>query len=154
MSTEIERKFLVVDDAWRAGAAPVHYCQGYLSTAKSATVRVRVAGDAGYLTVKGSTIGVSRSEYEYEIPVDDARYMLEALCRKPIIDKHRSCIEFAGMTWEVDEFHGANDGLIVAEIELEREDQPIELPPWVGEEITEDRRYRNSNLAAHPYREW
>jgi|TARA_B100001971_G_scaffold193924_1_gene199439 CYTH domain-containing protein len=154
VSTEIERKFLVVDDAWRAAAAPVRYCQGYLDSAKLATVRVRVAGNAGYLTVKGPTIGVSRSEYEYEIPVDDARAMLEALCRKPIIDKRRSSVEFAGMTWEVDEYHGANDGLIVAEVELEREDQSLELPPWVGEEITGDCRYRNSNLAAHPYREW
>ncbi len=151
-NTEIERKFLVCGDAWRA-AEKVPYCQGYLSRERTCTVRVRIAGDLAFLTVKGPTVGITRSEFEYAIPVDDARDLLE-LCAKPFVEKYRRVIEYRGSVWEVDEFLGANRGLVVAEIELLSPDQSFERPDWVGEEVTDDPRYRNANLCANPYNSW
>lgn len=154
MATEIERKYLVVGDAWRALGSGTTYRQGYLSTVKERTVRVRVVGDRGTLTIKGLTVGATRTEYEYDIPVDDANHMLDDLCEQPVIDKTRFIVEYAGLTWEIDEFAGANAGLIVAEVELDSEDQAIELPDWIGEEVSHDARYFNANLIAHPYTAW
>lgn len=154
MGIEIERKFLVIGDAWRANARGVFYCQGYLSTAKERTVRVRIAGNSGFLTIKGESTGAARAEYEYEVPVADAREMLEHLCEKPLIEKTRYTVEFAGRTWEIDEFAGSNEGLIVAEIELSGEHVRVELPSWVGREVTGDPRYYNSSLVRNPWRSW
>jgi len=154
MGQEIERKFLVNGDAWRGGARGVLYRQGYLSTHAERTVRVRVMGDRAALTVKGLTVGARRAEFEYDIPVDDATQMLDALCERPLIEKTRHTIAFAGHTWEVDEFHGENEGLIVAEVELLREDEEVALPPWIGAEVTADDRYKNSRLVSSPYKTW
>lgn len=152
MATEIERKFLVSGDGWQAHAA-TYYCQGYLNRDKRCTVRVRIAGNHGYLTVKGLTTGASRAEFEYDIPLEDAKAML-ALCDGPIVEKHRRVIAYAGHNWEVDEFLGDNSGLVVAEIELESEEQEFARPAWVGTEVTHDSRYYNSNLSVHPYKTW
>jgi CYTH domain-containing protein len=154
MATEIERKYLVVGDAWRSKAVGTVFRQGYLSAVKERTVRVRVAGDRGYLTIKGITVGAVRTEFEYEIPRADADQLLDQLCETPLIEKTRYEIETGGLTWEIDEFDGANRGLTVAEVELEDEGQYIALPEWVGEEVTHDPRYFNSNLIAHPFSEW
>jgi adenylate cyclase len=154
MGTEIERKFLVTGEQWREGAKVIHTCQGYLATSADCTVRVRVQEDKAYLTIKGRTEGVSRLEYEYPIPVTDANELLERLCQQPYIEKIRHEVMHAGRKWEVDEFLKENQGLIVAEIELESDDQQIDLPPWVGEEVSDDPRYRNSNLVRHPYSQW
>jgi adenylate cyclase len=152
MALEIERKFLVCGDAWRV-ATGTYYCQGYLNRDKHRTVRVRIAGDKAFLTVKGPNAGIVRSEFEYGIPVDDARQLLE-LCEKPLIEKHRRAVQHHGFTWEVDEFLGENEGLIIAEIELQSPDQSFDRPGWVGEEVTGDSRYYNSNLSSRPYRTW
>jgi len=143
---EIERKFLVRGDAWREGAVGTVYRQGYLSTVKERTVRV--------LTVKGITVGATRSEFEYEIPQGDAERMLDDLCERPLIEKTRFVVASGGHDWEVDEFAGENAGLIVAEVELEAEDEVVELPSWAGEEVTADPRYYNANLIAHPFSRW
>jgi CYTH domain-containing protein len=154
MAKEIERKFLLVGDAWRELAKGTHYRQGYLNSAKERTVRVRTIDDKGFLTIKGITTGATRVEYEYEIPHSDCTEMLDDLAEKPIIEKARYKIEFGGFIWEVDEFFGVNKGLVVAEIELESEDQAFEKPSWVGEEVTGDPRYYNSSLVANPYTTW
>lgn len=154
MGKEIERKYLIKDDTWRKDASGTTYRQGYLSTVKERTVRVRTIDDKGFLTIKGITIGATRREYEYEIPMVDANEMLDELCEKPIIEKTRFKISHAGLTWEIDEFAGVNQGLIVAEVELESEDQNIDFPPWVGEEVSGDPRYFNSNLIANPFANW
>ena len=154
MATEIERKFLVVGEDWRWLGDAVEIRQGYLSTVKERTVRVRVMGDRGYVTVKGITVGAARTEFEYEIPVADAHQMLDQLCERPIIEKTRSRIDVAGLIWEVDSFTGVNAGLVVAEVELEHEAQEIDPPRWIGEEVTGDSRYFNANLIAHPFTEW
>lgn len=154
MGKEVERKFLVKGDMWRALATGTTYRQGYLSTVKERTVRVRTIDDKGFLTIKGITIGSTRAEYEYEIPVSDANEMLDTLCEQPIIEKTRYKIPWAGLVWEIDEFFGVNKGLIVAEVELESEDQEFATPEWVGKEIADDPRYFNSNLIAHPYTQW
>ncbi len=152
MALEIERKFLVVDDEWRAAPA-VYFCQGYLNRTKERTVRIRVAGERGYITIKGATTGASRAEFEYEIPLADAKQLL-ALCDGPLIEKYRRKISYEGMLWEVDEFLGDNQGLVVAEIELESESQPFSKPDWAGVEVTADARYYNSNLSVHPFSKW
>ncbi len=154
MGIEIERKFLLVGEAWKKLAQGIRYRQGYLSTTKESTVRVRTIENTGYLTVKGESQGATRSEFEYEIPVEDANAMLDQLCAKPLIEKNRYKIKYEGFTWEVDEFFGENQGLVVAEVELESEDQTYAKPEWVGVEVTEDHRYFNSNLARHPYCRW
>jgi CYTH domain-containing protein len=154
MGTEIERKFLLTGDEWRTMAAGVVYCQGYLCLEKDSTVRVRIAGDKAFLTIKGKSSGISRMEYEYPIPLEDARVMLAELCARPIIEKKRYRITFQGFVWEVDEFSGENEGLLVAEIELEEEGQEFEKPSWIGEEVSSDRRYANANLVRNPYSTW
>jgi len=154
MGIEIERKFLVSSDEWRDLADGVDYRQGYLSTIKERTVRVRTVGKRGFLTIKGISIGASRAEYEYEIPVDDTHEMLDELCERPLIEKRRYRIPYADLIWEVDEFFGENHGLVVAEVELASEDQQVDLPSWIGEEVTGDPRYFNANLVAQPFSTW
>jgi adenylate cyclase len=152
MASEIERKFLVQGDGWRAGAQQ-RLCQCYLNRDKARTVRVRIAGDKAFLTIKGVTRGATRAEFEYEIPMQDAQQML-ALSDGPILEKIRHVLVHEGSRWEVDEFLGDNAGLVIAEIELQSEDQPFSRPPWLGQEVTNDNRYYNSNLAGHPYSSW
>jgi adenylate cyclase len=154
MAKEIERKFLLIGDEWRALATGTHYRQGYLNSTKERTVRIRTINDKAFLTVKGITVSATRAEYEYEIPFDDCVEMLEGLAERPIIEKKRYKIHDDGLVWEVDEFLGVNQGLIVAEVELQSEDQVFEKPVWVGEEVSGDPRYFNSNLVAHPYTTW
>ncbi len=154
MAKEIERKFLITGNAWRALAEGTAYRQGYLSTVKERTVRVRTIDDKGFLTIKGITVGATRAEYEYEIPAADANEMLDDLCEQPIIEKNRYKVPLDGFVWEIDDFGGVNDGLLVAEIELESEDQAFTKPDWIGEEVTGDPRYFNSNLIANPYTTW
>ena len=153
MALEIERKFLLKEGAWRNEKGTM-YRQGYLNSAKERTVRVRVIDDQGYLTVKGISRGAVRMEYEYEIPLAEAKAMLDDLCEKPLIEKMRYKIAFSGLVWEADEFFGENLGLLVAEVELEREDQPFVKPEWIGEEVTDDPKYYNANLIHHPYSKW
>ncbi len=153
MAQEIERKFLVQSDEWKSLAKATGYRQGYLSTVKERTVRVRTIGDQGFLTIKGINRGLTRTEFEYDIPLADANSLLE-LCEKPLIEKNRSRITIGDFVWEVDEFFGENDGLIVVEVELESESQAFEKPSWVGEEVSGDPRYYNSNLAKNPFTSW
>jgi CYTH domain-containing protein len=152
MAKEIERKFLIKNDAWR-NVRGIKYRQGYLSSVKERTVRVRTMEDKGYLTIKGIAVGATRMEFEYEIPRKDADRLLE-ICEQPLIEKNRYTIEYGGFVWEVDEFFGENTGLIIAEVELASEDQEFPLPDWVGKEVTEDPRYFNSNLGKNPYTHW
>ena len=154
MGLEIERKFLVIGTAWQTLAAGALTRQGYLSSAAERTVRVRIAGDQGFLTVKGKSHGLSRAEFEYAIPVEDAAAMLDRLCEKPLIEKTRYRVPFGAHTWEVDEFHGANAGLVVAEVELASADDEPALPPWVGREVSLDPRYFNANLVKRPFTTW
>lgn len=154
MGVEIEKKFLVKGTGWKAGATGVHYRQGYLSSHPERTVRIRTVEEKGYLTIKGIAAGATRSEYEYEIPGADAAKLLAELCEKPIIEKVRYKIPYEGLLWEVDEFLGENAGLVVAEVELTHENQPVPLPPWAGAEVTADARYYNSNLFKNPYTRW
>jgi adenylate cyclase len=154
MAQEIERKFLVVGDSWRNLAEGNIYRQGYIATLKKATVRIRIVGNQGYLTIKGPSINYSRSEFEYFIPVADAQEMLDTLCERPFIEKVRYRVEYSNLIWEIDEFDGENKGLILAEVELSDAQQQIELPNWVGEEVSHDPRYFNSNLVKHPFSQW
>ena len=154
MALEIERKYLI--DLEKIGTLEngIRIKQGYLSTNKDAVVRVRVKNDKAYLTIKGSNSGIARLEYEYEIPLNEANEMLEKLCQKPVIDKTRYLIKHDIHTWEVDIFYGDNDGLVVAEVELSSEDEFINLPTWIKEEVTTDARYYNSNLMKLPFKDW
>lgn len=152
---EIERKFLIASDAWRAQCTGPgrRIAQGYLCTSAEKSVRVRLSGDDGTLTVKGSRTGITRLEFQYSIPTAHAARLLE-LCEMPPIDKTRHIVHHAGMKWEIDVFHGENEGLLIAEVELEREDQPLEIPSWAGAEVSDDPRYYNSSLSRHPFRKW
>lgn len=152
MGIEIERKFLVSGDGWRIGT-PSLFRQAYLSLDAERTVRLRLADDTAYLTVKGKTSGISRAEFEYEIPMADAIEMFE-LCEKPHIEKKRWRVSQGDLTWEIDEFFGDNAGLIVAEIELDSEDQAFDKPAWVAHEVTGDHRYANSSLIRKPFTSW
>jgi len=154
MAIEIERKFLVQGDQWRQLGHGTVYRQGYMAKGKGRTVRVRIAGDRGYLTIKGAPSGISRLEFEYPIPLADAEEMLATLCDRPLIEKTRYRIEWAGLVWEVDEFAGENQGLILAEVELTSEAQAITVPDWIGVEVTHDPRYYNSNLSKQPFLKW
>jgi CYTH domain-containing protein len=154
MGKEIERKFLVRGDSWRGLAKGTTYRQGYLNSARERTVRIRTISGRAFLTIKGPAVGATRSEYEYEIPLADGDAMLDALVEKPIIEKKRYRVPFAGLTWEIDEFFGDNAGLIVAEVELKSEGQIFPKPEWAGEEVTADPRYFNSNLIKHPHTRW
>lgn len=153
MAHEIERKFLVQDESWREGAAGRRMRQGYLSLDPDRTVRVRISGDRAWLNVKGRTEGVRRLEFEYPVPVDDAMALL-ALCGEAVVDKTRYLVHHGAHTWEVDEFHGDNAGLLVAEIELAHEDETFARPPWLGPEVSGDARYYNASLAQRPFRSW
>ena len=154
MGEEIERKFLVAGEQWRESAHGTRYRQGFLSTEPERTVRVRIAGPRGSITVKGKNVGARRAEFEYEIPVGDAERMLDTLCKRPLIEKVRFTLLAGAHTWEIDVFEGDNAGLVVAEIELSSEDEVFARPEWVGDEVTDDPRYFNSNLVANPYRTW
>lgn len=154
MGTEIERKFLVKDDAWRQDAGPgVLLRQGYLAAAEGLSVRVRTDGERAWLTVKGPSEGLSRAEFEYPVPPEDAAAMLE-LCGARLVEKRRHRKTHAGHVWEIDEFLGANAGLIMAEVELARADEAVGLPDWVGREVSDDPRFLNASLSRHPYASW
>lgn len=154
MGIEIERKFLVNNDNWKIGTQGELIRQGYLSLHPARNVRVRIEDDQAYMTIKGSQTGISRKEWEYSIPVEDAEDFLENLCEKPLIEKRRYRISYEGMLWEVDEFFGDNAGLVIAEIELESEDQQFKKPGWIGDEVTYDSHYYNANLIQYPYAMW
>ena len=155
MATEIERKFLITDDSWRDSVQRCRQMrQGYLISDEQRSVRVRVTDDGAHLNIKSATVGPSRSEYEYPIPRQDGEELLDRLCKQPLLEKTRHWVPYGDHLWEIDVFEGANQGLIVAEVELTSVDQPFERPDWVGEEVTDDKRYYNSCLAEHPYRDW
>jgi len=154
MAKEIERKFLVKPRNWSELGPGQKIRQGYLSATIERTVRVRTYGDHGYVTIKGKTSGISRDEYEYEIPFADATEILDNLCLQPLIEKTRYRIPFKGNIFEVDEFAGANRGLTVAEAELRSADEKIELPDWIDRDISDDPRYFNSSLAQKPFSTW
>ncbi len=154
MGKEIERKFLVKAGAWQPKDAGTTIRQGYLSSVKERVVRVRTKGEKAFITIKGITKGISRSEFEYQIPVEDADLLLTNLCEQPLIEKTRYKEVGGNHTWEIDVFFGSNLGLIVAEVELKDETELLELPNWVGEEVSSDPRYFNSNLIQNPYEKW
>ena len=154
MGREIERKFLVINQKYHQNSSWIYYKQGYLCTDKQRTVRIRIAGDKSFITIKGENQGISRLEYEYPVPMKDAEEMLEALCSKPVIEKHRYRYQFEGFIWEIDEFLGENAGLIIAEIELPDEKTEFIKPDWIGKEVSGDFRYSNSNLSKNPYSQW
>lgn len=155
MGLEIERKFLVKSDAWRALADDgTAYLQGYLIGAQQASVRIRIEGQAAFLNIKSMTLDISRLEYQYPIPLTDAREMLEKLCETPLVEKTRYRVTHAKHVWEIDVFAGVNLGLVVAEVELAKEDELLELPPWVGKEVSHEPRYYNVNLVKQPYTTW
>jgi adenylate cyclase len=155
MGIEIERKFLLADNSWMADADNgTRFCQGYLCETGPGSVRVRIEGDQANINVKSATIDMHRFEYEYSIPLTDAEQMLESLCIKPLIEKTRYHVEYGGKLWEVDVFKGDNEGLCVAEVELDSREEAIALPDWVAEEVTNDKRYYNVCLVSHPYKDW
>jgi adenylate cyclase len=154
VGVEIERKFLLAGDDWRALGEPVLLRQGYLSSDPERVVRVRVEGEHACMTIKGKSTGATRGEWEYPIPLADANELLTTLCQQPIVEKYRRRIEFAGNVWEVDEFLGVNLGLVLAEIELASEDQKFDKPAWIGADVTHDKRYFNSNLVRQPFSTW
>lgn len=153
MGLEIERRFRVIGDVWRAEGEPQWYKQGYVSVHPQRTVRVRVVGDQAWLTLKAQIDDRRRHEFEYDIPLADANAMLTAMCPMQV-EKQRRRIDFGGFVWEVDEFFGANAGLVLAEIELPDADTPFDRPAWLGEEVTQDGRYTNAYLADHPWTAW
>jgi len=154
MGIEIERKFLPANDGWRGLGQPTLMRQGYLVADPVRTVRVRIEGERAVITIKSKTTGASRGEWEYEIPVPDAAELLDRLCEQPLVEKVRHRIGYQGHTWEVDEFQGENAGLVVAEIELDSEDEAFDTPDWIGREVTGDPRYYNSSLIRLPYAKW
>jgi adenylate cyclase len=155
MAIEIERKFLVTGESWReAVTRSVRFRQGYVPTTDRASVRVRLEGDRARLNIKSATLDVTRLEFEYEIPVEEAEEMLERLCDKPLIEKTRHYVPHEGHVWEVDVFEGDNEGLVVAEIELSAVDEKFARPAWLGEEVSDDERYYNVCLVRHPFKEW
>jgi len=154
MAVEIEKKFLVKDNRWKDNAQAKEYCQGYLSSGSGATVRARIAGEDGFLTIKSEHKGISRLEYEYSIPLNDAMEILEKICPKPLIHKKRYRLVYDNNLWEVDEFSGENEGLVLAEIELTSEDQSFTKPPWLGQEVSQFKRYYNASLRIYPYSKW
>ena len=154
MSKEIERKFLVVSDEYRYNSIVDRYIQGYLCILPERIVRMRIIGERAFLTIKGKMVGLSRDEYEYQIPLNDAREILDRLCEKPLIEKDRYAVTVGGLVWIVDEFHGENEGLTVAELELKDETQSFARPDWIGREVTGVPRYFNSNLTDYPFSRW
>jgi adenylate cyclase len=153
---EIERKFLVRPGTWPVSALPTHILQGYIATTEGPHVRIRLSGEKARLTIKQPCRdpGKGRAEFEYEIPTDHARYMLEEVCTRPPVEKLRHSVSFAGQTWVIDEFLGANAGLVLAEIELKRQTTQIAIPYWATQDVTRDPRFRNSFLYHHPWPEW
>ena len=154
MAKEIERKYLINAATWVPQNEGTHFKQGYLNSQKERVVRVRIEGAKAKLTIKGITKGVTRSEFEYLIPVEDAAILLDDLCEQPLIDKHRHKEVHGGKTWEIDVFHGLNQGLVVAEIELTSEDEAFETPSWAVMEVSSDPRYYNSSLLKQPFTTW
>ncbi|RKZ46859.1 MAG: adenylate cyclase [Gammaproteobacteria bacterium] len=155
MATEIERKFLILNQDWQEYTkSELHIVQGYLATNEFSSTRIRIQNDKANINIKSATLGITRTEFEYSIPVDDARLMLDDLCIKPVIEKIRFTVEHMDHTWEIDIFSGDNEGLIVAEIELSSADEAFEKPSWIGEEVSNDARYYNACLVKHPYKTW
>jgi CYTH domain-containing protein len=154
LGIEIERKYLVKSNEWQSLGIRKLYQQGYLLIDINRTIRVRSIEEKAFITIKGSSTGIRRDEFEYEIPIEDARLILETLCEKPLIEKYRTKVELLDLIWEVDEFIGENEGLVIAEVELKNENQKIILPDWVGEEVSGNLRYNNSYLVKHPYKTW
>jgi adenylate cyclase len=155
VAIEVERKFLLLNHSWRRSVyRSIPMRQGYLVSDESRSVRVRISGDAAQLNIKSGTLGVSRSEYEYPIPLKDAQEILDTLCRRPLVEKVRHLVRWDGHVWEIDEFAGDNAGLVVAEVELACPDEEFARPPWLGQDVSHERRYYNSCLAEHPYRDW
>jgi adenylate cyclase len=155
MALEIEHKFLLRDGRWRDQVErSLRMRQGYLVSDATRSVRVRVAGGEGYLNIKSGTLGIARREYEYRIPLAEAEELLDTLCEKPLLEKTRHFLHYGDHLWEVDEFSGDNAGLIVAEVELGAVDEAFARPDWIGEEVSHDLRYYNSQLVRHPYKDW
>lgn len=154
MHIEIERKFLLKNDVWRNLAPGLAYRQGYLCAEAERTVRVRIAENQAFLTIKGQNVSGAAPEFNYAIPLSDAEYMLDQMAERPLIEKKRHKIPFAGLIWEVDEFFGENAGLILAEVELQSLDQEFAKPDWIGAEVTGDQRYYNASLVKNPYKNW
>lgn len=155
MGVEIERKFLLTSGDWRAAVSrSSELRQGYLSRGKDSAIRVRITGDRAELNIKSTRDGIHRLEFEYPVPKADAETMLDRIALPSVIEKTRHIVEHAGHTWEIDEFFGDNAGLVVAEIELSDADEDFERPDWLGEEVSTDERYYNSNLSEHPYGRW
>ena len=154
MPIEIERKYLLRDNSWKGLADGVLYKQGYIFASNDKSVRIRIVGEKAYLTIKASKAGIVRDEFEYEIPLKDAHELLENHCNGKIIEKTRYKITYENMEWEIDEFHGQNQGLVIAEIELSDASQNIIKPVWIGEEVSNEMKYYNSNLIDYPFCEW
>lgn len=153
MAIEIERKFLVNKNSWTRPNEGTLYVQGYLSSSPETTVRIRIAGKIGFITIKGKTTGFSREEFEYEIPVEDAEILLKK-CKNAPIKKIRYKVLLNGTLWEIDEFLEENNGLLMAEVELPDEKASFFRPEWLGKEVTDDKRYHNSHIAEHPFKTW
>lgn len=153
MNIEIERKFLLLNNLWKSEAIGVHYKQAYLNEKGDNTIRVRIEGNHAKLTIKSKATNISRMEFEYDIPMEDAEKLF-LIAKTPAVEKYRYKIEYAGNIWEVDEFLGDNEGLVIAEIELKSENQPFQKPSWIGMEVSGDKRYTNANLARNPYKNW
>lgn len=155
MPIEIERKFLLANNNWREQVTSQYRIrQGYMGEIDKASVRIRVQGDKANINIKSATLSMRRMEYEYEIPLDEALEMLDQLCKQPQVDKTRHIIKQGKFKWEIDEFYAENEGLLVAEIELDDEAETFDKPEWLGGEVTEDPRYYNVNLIKHPYKNW
>lgn len=155
MATEIERKFLVTNDSWKEeSTSSEEYIQGYLATERSCSIRIRIKKDRASLNIKSATLGISRNEYDYPIPLSEAREILQDLCIRPLLKKTRFLVPHGDHVWEIDVFEGDNEGLVVAEIELATPDEPFSRPGWLGEEVSDDPRYYNVCLVDHPYSKW
>lgn len=154
MGIEIERKFLVKNNSWMDGIVPIYYCQGYIPTLNKATVRVRICENKAYICIKSAVTSISRSEFEYPIPVEEARDILNTLCAKPLIEKNRYKLKIDDLLWEIDVFEKDNKGLVVAEVELTSESHKVDLPDWILREVTGDAKYYNSMLVKYPYSQW
>jgi len=154
MAIETERKYLLKNDNWKQNSTPVLIRQGYLFTSENSAMRVRIQGEKAFINIKSSKNGLTRLEYEYAVPTDDANEILDKLCHQPLIVKNRYIVNYCGKKWEIDEFLDENEGLVVAEIELKAENEEFEKPEWIGEEVTFEKRYYNSQLTAHPYKKW
>jgi len=154
MALEIERKFLVINDSWKSQVVRSHVLkQGYLASSPGPTVRIRTSDESAFLTIKGKTIGISRVEFEYEVPMEEALDLLKLSANTPI-EKTRHIIKTDGHVWEIDVFEGANQGLVLAEVELRSEDEQVVLPAWIGSEVSHDPRYFNSYLSKNPFSNW